>query len=377
MSNQRIDSKDFLEKNEYILKLKSDWEDADYMRYSKIAGSLFAGALGDALGYEIEFDKWPTIRKQYGINGIQNLSLGDKGKAIISDDTQMTLFTCEGMLLGLQRAREGESNESLESYIHESYLNWMQTQGYKEESQWDNVSKLITVNELFHKRLPGITCLDALRLKDYGLIDRPINNSKGCGGVMRTAPLGYTKVWGNPLLNGAGEAAITHSHPLGWIPGGVLSDIVFQIIYEDNKLLKEVVTESLQRANRSWGDIPECRELMDLMHKAIDLAETELPVRSAIDKLSSNPYKGGGWTGEEAIAIAVFCCLRYPDDILACLRASVNHNGDSDSTGAIAGNILGAYLGLECIPADWLEIIELREVLEAYAILMTDMDRCV
>lgn len=109
------------------------------------------------------------------------------------------------------------------------------------------------------------------------------------------------------------------------------------------------------------------------MNRAVELAETDMPIRRAIDRLSSNPYKGGGWTGDEAIAIAVLCCLRYTDNLIACLQAAVNHSGDSDSTGAIAGNILGAYLGMSSIPNEWLADLELTEVIEAYAILMTDM----
>jgi len=39
---------------------------------------------------------------------------------------------------------------------------------------------------------------------------------------------------------------------------------------------------------------------------------------------------------------------------------SINHDGDSDSTGSICGNILGAKLGMKSIPGKWLEVIEVR-----------------
>lgn len=377
MNTHLIDSKDFLNENKYILEAKEAWNDADWARYAKIAGSLFSGALGDALGYAVEFDKWDTIKRRYGECGIQNPVVGRSGKAIISDDTQMTLFTCEGMLLGRGRALTRGISASVQDYVYLSYLNWMQTQGYKKiTSLWDPVSDLITVHEMFAMRAPGVTCMNVLSGKVIGTIEAPINDSKGCGGVMRTAPLGYTKAWGEDvLLNGASVAAITHGHPGGWIPAGVLSDMVHQMIYEDRKPLKETVLVSLERAKQHWGSIPECTEFLSLMNLAVLLAETNLPDREAIDRLSSNPCKGGGWTGDEALAIAVLCCLRYPDDLAACLRAAVNHSGDSDSTGAIAGSILGAWLGMECIPGDWLANLELAEVLEAYAVRMTDMDR--
>lgn len=42
--------------------------------------------------------------------------------------------------------------------------------------------------------------------------------------------------------------------------------------------------------------------------------------------------------------------------------ASVNHSGDSDSTGAVTGNIVGAYLGLKDIPQKYIENLELKDV---------------
>ena len=58
---------------------------------------------------------------------------------------------------------------------------------------------------------------------------------------------------------------------------------------------------------------------------------------------------GGGWTGEEALAIDIACAgwaTSFPD---AVLRA-VNHPGDSNSTGSITGNLLGATLGWDRYP---------------------------
>ena len=45
----------------------------------------------------------------------------------------------------------------------------------------------------------------------------------------------------------------------------------------------------------------------------------------------------------------------------------VTHDGDSDSTGAITGNILGAYLGLSKIPKKYIDNLELVDVLTELA----------
>ena len=68
----------------------------------KVCGCLIAGAAGDALGYEVEFMSRGAIMSRFGEHGITKFALRN-GKALISDDTQMTLFTANGMLMGLTR----------------------------------------------------------------------------------------------------------------------------------------------------------------------------------------------------------------------------------------------------------------------------------
>ena len=76
---------------------------------------------------------------------------------------------------------------------------------------------------------------------------------------------------------------------------------------------------------------------------------------------------GQGWVGDEALAIAIYCALKHSDDFDKALIAAVNHNGDSDSTGAITGNILGAYLGMSGIPKKYIDNLELVDVLTELA----------
>lgn len=72
---------------------------------------------------------------------------------------------------------------------------------------------------------------------------------------------------------------------------------------------------------------------------------------------------GQGWVGEEALAIGLLCALRA-DSLADALLLSVNHSGDSDSTGSICGNLVGARDGVGAIPSHWLSELELREVIE-------------
>ena len=86
-----------------------------------------------------------------------------------------------------------------------------------------------------------------------------------------------------------------------------------------------------------------------------------------MDELDAIRQLGEGWVAEETAAIAVYCALRYADDFERAIIASVNHSGDSDSTGAVTGNILGAYLGYSAIPEKFLDNLELADILTDFA----------
>ena len=332
--------------------------------YDRIAGSLMAGALGDALGYEVEFIPWSGIQDRFG-GPIRALAL-NRGFARISDDTQMTLFTGEGLLLGLRRNREQPGSITLTEAIYQAYLCWLSTQYHSElPSSFERDSELLLEAGLYARRAPGGTCLSALSSGKMGSVAEPINNSKGCGGVMRTAPAGFLPLPGSALTLGAEAAAITHGHPGGWAPGGMLADIVRRCIYGPQRPLSDIFADSLAAVRAAW-DVPEVRAFADMVDRAVDLSAGSMADVDAIHAL------GGGWVGDEALAIAIFCCLRHPDSIPDALIAAVNHSGDSDSTGAICGNILGAYLGLGRIPDDWAAPLELRDLILRLARKMTD-----
>ncbi len=105
--------------------------------------------------------------------------------------------------------------------------------------------------------------------------------------------------------------------------------------------------------------IPACGTLAAL-DKARRLYFSDTASTDAIGQL------GGGWIAEEALGIGVYCALKATDFEDGVIMA-VNHDGDSDSTGLIAGHLLGATLGVSEIPARWLAPLELRDVIEEMA----------
>jgi len=324
-------------------------------KLERIRGCFLAGAAGDALGYQVEFDSLEEILAQHGEYGVRTMA------SRISDDTQMTLFTAEGMLLGLKHRMP------MPACVYQSYLDWYKTQFPRSRGgAFAKESELLKAEGLYLREAPGNTCLSALCSGDMGTLDEPVNTSKGCGGVMRTAPCGMIRMPDLPdnedayALQGAMAGAITHGHVMGYVPAAMLADIIHMILLEDGRTLEQIVEDSVERMLRLFP-YPATERFAGLIRLAMELSWRDVPDVEAISRL------GEGWVGDEAIVIAIFCALRYQDNLPHCLSAAVTHKGDSDSTGAIAGNILGAWLGAEAIPADWLETITLTDVVDCMA----------
>lgn len=348
----------------------------DYERRDKIRGCLFGGAVGDALGYPVEFLKEKEIFREYGRNGIQSYKLNQELKALISDDTQMTLFTANGLLAAQTIAVLQGQKPVFHKYVAMAYQDWLSTQGmsFEQAKQMkrgftkDCVSWLMDVPELFKSRAPGGTCMSALwnqRGDIEGMdsyIARPVNSSKGCGGVMRVAPAALIRQKETDIkaidYAGAELAAITHGHSLGYMTAAVLVHVIYRIVYAPrNQTFKEIVWDAKQTVCELFSEDIHVKTLENIIELAVNLAENNDSDLNNIHKI------GEGWVGEEALAIAVYCALRYENDFSAGIIAAVNHRGDSDSTGAITGNILGALLGYESMDEQWKNDLELTDVL--------------
>lgn len=339
----------------------------------KIRGCLFGGAVGDALGYTVEFLGESEIFFRFGRGGIQQYQLDEtSGKALISDDTQMTLFTANGLLVGdTRKAMNGGAGEHPRQYVSKAYQDWLRTQRITFEMSRDYtgdcISWLADVPELYSRRAPGTTCMSGLiglkDRKDYidDYIEDCRNGSKGCGGVMRIAPvaLNYHGTDIKELdYEGAQIAAITHGHSLGYMPAAVLVHIINRIVFpEKPQSLKEIILEAKDTVYEIFADDAYTNKLSDIIDLAVSLSENTESDLCNINRI------GEGWIAEEALGIAIYCSLRHQDDFSAGVIAAVNHKGDSDSTGAVTGNILGALLGYEAIEAKWKTNLEIADVI--------------
>ena len=336
---------------------------------------MSGGAAGDALGYPVEFMTDAGIRDAYGPRGIRGYELGAGRCAEISDDTQMTLFTANGLLIGDTRSRLGEAGRPSWRCCSETYRDWLYTQDH-DYGGTPGISWLLGMDALHSRRAPGGTCLGAIR-GGMGSVEEPVNDSKGCGGVMRVAPVGL--FWANRRSTGERDrlllehvvdeaarcAALTHGHPLGYISAGAMAYIVCRCASEapvgckdPGEALLGIICDCQDGLLRWFpGQRDHAAFQADLLGRACKLAVAGRHGDDEIERL------GEGWVGEEALAMGVYASLRHPTNFSAAIRLAVNHSGDSDSTGSICGQIVGALLGLGAIGSEWTDRLELRDVI--------------
>ena len=396
----------------------------------KIRGCLFGGAVGDALGYPVEFLSEKEIFSRFGEGGILQYVLDEEsGKASISDDTQMTLFTANGILVGETRRKMRGIVSGPITYIAMAYQDWLRTQeisfaesrrllgGPKRKcSSW-----LCDVPQLYAWRAPGNTCMSSLKQQQKNgpipgdPIQMPQNASKGCGGIMRVAPVAliHTQDIRELDMEGARTAAITHGHSLGYMPAAVLTHILHRIVFQegergaagaDVKGTDDAVVQGTADAvardalrcpdgtaepcvRRCLGQTSLSRDaghhqllrasILEARDTVAELFRTDgytKKLTAIIDlaiRLSENDQSdlenihqiGEGWVAEETLGIALYCALRHPDDFSEGVIAAVDHKGDSDSTGAVTGNILGALLGYDRIEEKWKKDLEIADVI--------------
>lgn len=324
----------------------------------RVRGCLLGGAVGDALGAPVEFATWSNIQARYGSEGVTDLEPPGR----FTDDTQMTLFTCEGLIRASVRGRgRGLGIWHPPSIVRQAYLRWLHTQGVPWPEAAPDHSKrrdapdgwLVHDQRLHRRMAPGNTCLSALASGGHGTTTVPINDSKGCGGVMRVAPVGLfnrSLSADDAYRYGCEIAALTHGHPDGWHAAGALA-VVVQALAGGASVAEGVAVAAGLTSTSIRG----------VLEVAMAVASDGLPEPSAIEQ-----RLGAGWVADEALAIAV-CCALAADDFASGVLAAVNHSGDTDSTGAICGNILGALHGEASIPGTWLDGLDARDLVSTLA----------
>jgi ADP-ribosylglycohydrolase len=332
--------------------------------YDRYLGCMLGGATGDALGFLIEFDNLDTIRKKFGPYGLRTVlkSKSNGNRGVISDDTQMALFTADGLLWaahdgldpadGIYRSYMRWYYTQTKKVVCQDQADWMKRQPHEEFWQYD----LMGARELFVRRAPGMTCLKALSSGRQGCVGHCLNDSKGCGTVMRAAPVGMFYA-GDPeqaFRVGCQSGAITHGNPSGYLTAGVLSAIISYLV--QGIPFGQALTWSVDMLKSK----DKKQEVVRAVSRALDEAVSQRSPILSIERI------GPGWVAEEALAIAVYCILKT-DTLKDAVIMACNHDGDSDSCGAVCGNMAGAIYGSEAVPMNWTKHLECLDLLGTMA----------
>jgi len=331
---------------------------------SRIRGCLLGGALGDSLGEPVEFTRSAAeIARRFGTTA--PVKLGYAHGPWITDDTQMTLFAADGIIRAGE-ARWDDDGVALTRQVQAAFLRWLSTQhgGRSQRIAASPTGWLVTERGLHHRRAPGITCLSALEAQiganNLATVTSVLNDSKGCGAVMRAAPFGLAARTREQAFRWARDTgAITHGHASGYLSAAHFAAVVWGISRD------EAYLTSVEHANVPLRGERKHEETTEAVSKAMSLIARGLPSPSVIESL------GGGWVGEEALAIALLCAGTCeggsPEAVAEAMWRSVAHAGDSDSTGSMVGNLLGAMYGVDALPPRWLDELELVGVIDRVA----------
>jgi ADP-ribosylglycohydrolase len=264
----------------------------------------------------------------------------------------MTLFTLEGLMRSGQAVQRHEVG-AIVANLRLAYLDWLNTQGGR-RSDRKLSGKIASDPRLRRRMAPGTTCLSALQAGGRGSIEHPANDSKGCGGVMRVAPVGLLAQWRPEEVAelAADAAAITHGHPSGYLSAGAMAAIV-RLSLDGTKL-----ADAARQASAIISGRKGAKETVSMIDAALSAASSGASsARKAIGSLGK-----GGWCGEDALAIGLYAALvsqSFPE----VLSIAANHDGDSDSTASIAGQLYGASKGLANLPNEWIRRLDVLDIL--------------
>lgn len=324
----------------------------------RIRGAMIGCAAGDALGYPVEALSEAAIVERYGLRGITDYDLDENGTARITADTQLMLLSANGILFAHTRGALRGIMAPVYQYFDAFYMDWYRLQTTERASR-SRVGWINAYPALSAKRAPSPTSMRVFSSDKFGSMDEPVNDSKGSGCLLRTVPIGlsYSDDPAYLLDLAANTAALTHGNEVAWMASRALALIISLIIHQELSIT-EAVNKTLKALDKSFPDSRTVvYELSRTIRSAMSLATSASSDLDAIHAL------GKGWVAEEALAIGLLSALRHENDIAGAMTFAANHGGDSNTTAAIAGTLVGARIGFNAIPDRFVDRLELVDVI--------------
>ncbi|HPX70357.1 MAG TPA: ADP-ribosylglycohydrolase family protein [Bacillota bacterium] len=326
---------------------------------NRFRGCLVGGAVGDALGYAVADMSAEEIRAKHGERGIRSYEHTD-GRAVLSSETQMMLYTANGLLAGSTIVGSGGRFFSYPVCLTQAYRDWYKTQ--QADFSVGDICWLNNVPEMNRRRSPDPATLEAIGSGRVGSVTRHINDNRSSAALTRVPPVGlYLQGLGLSLYDvdmiAAEAAAITHGHPMAYMAAAAIAQIIGYSVNMPDQPLQFGVMSAKHALRKLFAKEARLEDLLSVIDRALELSAGETDEAGAISSL------GEGFVAEDCLGIALYCALRHCDDFEEAVAAAVNHGGNSAACGALTGSILGAYRGLEAIPEKYIRDLELREVI--------------
>jgi ADP-ribosylglycohydrolase len=306
---------------------------------SRVVGAVLGAAIGDALGHPTEFlQTFQKIEQKYGRGGVKQYELwwdrNGQRFAPYTDDTQMAEIVLRSLV---ESGTSADAFESAMEAIGAGFAEW-------------------SVNPQGGHRAPGNSCMAGARKLLAGTPWRNAGapDAGGCGSVMRAYPFG---IMFHDDLEQAERWAVehskmTHGHP--WALAACAAMAVGMAHEMNGAEPGATVAAMLEATGRyDTGTAGMAEAAVADGHNGADPVEVLLRLQS--------------WTAHEAISAAMFIVVRHPQDIRAALLEGANASGDSDSIATLAGALLGARLGVDALPEDWVRDVERSDELQALA----------
>ncbi|MBT2452222.1 ADP-ribosylglycohydrolase family protein [Streptomyces sp. ISL-43] len=342
---------------------------------SRVRGALLASAIGDALGAPVAALDLDALHAAHGPAGLTDPAPGPTaGRSPVTAATQLTLFTVDGLIRAHVRRDTGAWHPPTD--LHRAYLRWAATQHDwgPDERRVDN-GWLAQEEWLYARRGPTRACMTGFADEVLGTLDQPKNpTARDAAATTRSAPFGLLVGWEPALVLQLSVecAAQSHGHPAAYLSAGALAVIVHGLTRGES------LDSAVQRALGLLGVRPGHQPVTDALQRALAAVTAGAPSPKTIEALSSGDGDGDGdgdgRDAEDVLAIAVYCAL-VAENVAHGLRLAVNHGGDSASTAALCGALLGAQHGETALPAGWLAGLEGRatilELADDFALEMT------
>ncbi|MDX2939505.1 ADP-ribosylglycohydrolase family protein [Streptomyces ipomoeae] len=319
---------------------------------SRVRGTLLGAAVGDALGAPVDGLALAEIGETYGPEGLTDLAPAYGRRGAVTDLTQLTLFTVDGLIRAQVRRDTGAWHPPTD--LHRAYLRWAATQrDWGPDERRKDDGWLAREEWLYARRDPSRACLLGFGDEMMGTLDAPKNPGEpGAEAAARSAPFGLLVGWEPQLVFQLAVecAAQTHGHPTAYLTAGSYAVIVHSLARGES--LDAAVQKTLVLLAARPGHQP----VSDALQQAVTAVRQGPPSAALVEALAGNA------TAERLLAVAVYCTL-VGEDVRHGLCLSVNHSGPSTATGTLTGGLLGALHGETALPPAWLAELEGRPTL--------------